>query len=139
MKVSAAEIPLFTEQQIAEKAFKIDWGVVDTFYQILVIGPYQSIAEIPGMVGKQVVVNIESRRAEVLYRKDGCGSRIALSKGMNLPNPGNKTGDMRNHLILREAFVMKRAFILDIVLQSAPEVFPVQIAYGVSFQHPFFL
>lgn len=101
MKISVEKIPLFTEKQITEKALQIYRRIVDTFYQILVIRPHKGIAEIPGMVGKQTIVNSKPHRAKVLYRKDGNGSRLALAKGVNLPNPRNKSGNMRNHLILR--------------------------------------
>ena len=47
MKISAAKIPLLSKQKIAEKTLKIDRGVVNAFYKILVIGPYECIAEVP--------------------------------------------------------------------------------------------
>lgn len=60
MKITVTEFPSLAQQQIPEESFQIDRCIINTLLNILIIGPYQGIAEIPGMVGKKIVVHIKS-------------------------------------------------------------------------------
>ena len=60
MQIAIAQIPLFSQQQIAEKTFQKNWAVVDTLYGILVVSPHKRITEVPGMFSEQVVLHIEA-------------------------------------------------------------------------------
>ena len=41
MQIAVSQIPLFTEQQVAEEAFKIEGSIVNPFRNVTVIGSYQ--------------------------------------------------------------------------------------------------
>ena len=52
MQITVAEVPLLTEEQVAEETFQIDRGVVDAFHGILVVGADKGVAEVPRVFGK---------------------------------------------------------------------------------------
>ena len=84
-KVTAFENPLLAEQQVTEETFKVSEGIVDALRGVLVVGANQCIAEVPRMFGKEVVINHEPQRAQVLDGEDRRGARVALAEGMYLP------------------------------------------------------
>ncbi len=43
------------------------------------------------MFGKEVVLDVKSQRAQILYGENGSGAGVSFSKGMYLPEAGNKS------------------------------------------------
>ena len=52
----------------------------------IVVGPHQRITEVPGMFGKQIIVDMETQGTEILDSKDSRSPGVSLPKGVNLPN-----------------------------------------------------
>ena len=46
---------------------------------------------------------------------------------------------MLNLFIIRKSFVLEVLLLLNIPIQGSSQVFPIQVVYGISFEHPFFL
>lgn len=139
VEVSVSQLPGVVVEQVLEEAFQIDGGVFYLFPHVLVVGAYQGIAEIPGVVGEGLVVDLEAYRAEVLYGKYGGGACVALAEGVYLPETGDELGEMLHHLVGVQAFVVEVAFLLQVEVESPKDVFVVEVTHGVAFQHPFFL
>ena len=47
VKISVAQVPLLSQQQIAEETFQINRSIINPFNCILVIGSHKCIAKIP--------------------------------------------------------------------------------------------
>lgn len=54
-------------------------------FQIVVICPDKSVAEIPWIFRKNIIAYIESEGLQIFYDKNGCCSCVALTKGVYLP------------------------------------------------------
>ena len=61
MQVAVAQVPLHAQQQVAEETLQIDGGVLYPFRNVAVVGADESIAKIPRVPGKLVVVDLESQ------------------------------------------------------------------------------
>lgn len=70
MQIAIAQVPLLTQEQISEETLQINRWIVNTLHRTLVVGPYQCIAEVPGVLGKEVIIYIEAQRTQILYGKD---------------------------------------------------------------------
>ena len=92
---------MLAQQQVTEKSFQINWRIVYSQTCILVVGPHQCITEIPRMLGKEVVADVESYRTKILYRKDSCCASITLAKSMYLPKPRDEASDMSSYFVNR--------------------------------------
>ena len=46
---------------------------------------------------------------------------------------------MTDYLILTFTFVTISPFLHQVIVDGPMKVFPIQVEYGVAFQHPFFL
>ena len=46
---------------------------------------------------------------------------------------------MLNLLIIRQTFILEVLLLLNIPIQGSSQVFPIQVVYGISFEHPFLL
>ena len=58
---------------------------------------------------------------------------------MYLPQTRNESGDMSYHRILRNTMIAKLAFLLQIIVYGAMQIFKVQIVHGIALKHPFLL
>ena len=67
---------------------------------IFVVGPYQRIAEEPGILRKEIVRRIDLHRPQVLDGKDRRRARIAFTKRVNLPDAGDEPREMRDEVAL---------------------------------------
>ena len=85
MQIAIPQIPLLTQQQIAEETFQIYWRIVYALCYIVVVGTHQGITEIPRMFCELVIVNIKAQRTQILYGKYGCSSGIPFTESMYLP------------------------------------------------------
>ena len=85
MQVAITQVPLLAKQQIAEETFQVNRAVVYAFDSTLIVGPYQSIAEVPGMLGKLAIVHAESQGAKILNGENSRCAGVSFTKGMNLP------------------------------------------------------
>lgn len=52
VKITIAQVPSVSQQQISEEAFQIYGCVINPFLRILIIRSHQRITEIPRMIGK---------------------------------------------------------------------------------------
>ena len=90
---------MFGKNEIAKERFDIFGGGINTFTQIVVVGTNQSITEIPRMIGKRFVADVEAKRAQIFDCKHCCCTGIPLTKSVNLPNPRYKLSDMRDSIV----------------------------------------
>jgi hypothetical protein len=136
MKIPVFQVPLFSQQEIAEKPFKIYRGIVYSFQGVLVICTYQGISEIPGMICKHVIVNIESDRPQVLDKEYGRSTCIALAKRMNLPEIRNELCNMGDDNVVRQSLITETMLLFQVVIHCPPQIFPIQITYGIAVKYP---
>ena len=107
MKVAVAQIPLFTEQQIAEETLQKDGCEIYSLRNIVVVGTYKSIAEIPRVFCEQVIVYIKSQRTQILYGENG------RSAGVTLAKVNKRTNEQTNKRVLSFSLVVcKRTIYL---------------------------
>ena len=72
---------------------------------VAIVGTDESIAEVPGMFGKEVVADGESHCPEIFDRKDSGGAGVALPEGVDLPDAGNEPAKVPDHLCVIEVLV----------------------------------
>ena len=113
--------------------------LADTLCHILIVGPYQGIAEIPRMSFKHFVVCLEADGLQILDGENGCGAGVALAEGVNLPNTRNEARQMQYDFVHSQAFVAEVFFLVYVIIQSHSQVLPSTVEHGVATQHPFLL
>ena len=94
MQITVSEFIVLTKDQIPQKRLQILFCRGYSFLPIKVVGPYQRIAEVPGVVGKELIGNGVAKTAEVLDQEDCRCARIPFAKRMNLPDSCDKRADM---------------------------------------------
>ena len=78
---------ILIQQQISQKQFQIFCRLMDTVFQIIVVGSNKGVAEVPGILSKNVVGHIKAKRPQILYEEHRRRPGIALRKYVNLPQP----------------------------------------------------
>jgi hypothetical protein len=84
----------FAKQQVAEEDYQVADVGVNAFGHIAIIGTDQSVAEVPRVLFKHIVLHLHSDCAQILYGKDCGGASIAFGKWMYLPQPDYECGKM---------------------------------------------
>ena len=64
-----------------------------------IIRTYQRIAKIPGVLGENIVLNVKAKSTQVLDRENGRCARVALTKGVDLPQIRHKPHDVKNRFL----------------------------------------
>lgn len=76
---------MFAQHQITEEPDE-EWLIgLYTLWRIAIVRTNKGIAEVPKVVGKQIIVHLESDRAQIFDNKHGRCSCVALTKRMVLP------------------------------------------------------
>ena len=78
-------IPKRTFKIDNKELFKVFRCCVDTFLKIIVIRTDESISEIPRIIGKNAVADIEPEGAKILYYKDSCCPCVSFTERVYLP------------------------------------------------------
>ena len=68
MQITITQVPLFTQKQVSEEALQIDRSIVNALNCVFIVRTHQRITEIPRMLGKHVVANLESYMAQIENR-----------------------------------------------------------------------
>ena len=79
---------MLIEQQVPQKQLQILRRLMDTVFQVIVIRADKGIAEIPRVLGKNIIRHVKTKRPQVLDKKYRRRSGIALAKHMDLPQVG---------------------------------------------------
>ena len=89
-----------TKNQVSKKTHKIPVRSRNSLGKIILVCPYKSVAEVPGVFFEEIVIDVEAKTTQILDGKDSCGPGVTLAESMNLPDSGDKTGNMlqRNKL-----------------------------------------
>ena len=89
------------------------------------------------MIGKRLITDVEAKRAQIFDCKHSRCTGIPLSESVNLPNPGNKLGDVCDSIVDVQILVAKILFLHKIVIERFSYAVSTGIKYGFAFQHPF--
>ena len=65
---------------------------MDVLQLVHVVGAYHRIAEIPGMVGKDIGVDVVAQLAQQQDGENGNGTGVALVEGVDVPDAGGEEG-----------------------------------------------
>lgn len=84
--ISVFQLIFRPQNQIAEEQFQELCCGMNAVLQIVIICPYQSIAEIPRVLLKSIVIYFETECFHVLNHKNSRSSGVALAEWMDLPN-----------------------------------------------------
>jgi hypothetical protein len=60
MQIPVFQFMLFFQEKIAEESHQIFDSSVNVVFRVVEIRPYESIAEIAGMLGEQVIIDIKT-------------------------------------------------------------------------------
>ena len=83
----------------SSKQFQILCRLVDTIFQIIVIGPDEGISEVPCIFSKNVVGHIKAKGPQIFDEEHCCCPGISLSKHVDLPKPRNEYRKVMNNLV----------------------------------------
>lgn len=95
------------QEEIAKEQFKELCRFMNTIFQIIIVCPDELIPKIPGVLGKNIICHIKSKRPQVLDEEHRRRSGVALSEHMNLPQSGYEYGKMVDDVIHREILIGK--------------------------------
>ena len=125
-----------TEQQILEKVLQKERRFPNSFFEIAVIGSDQRIAEIAAVVLEQLIGNLKTERPQIFDGKDRRGARIAFGKRMNLPQPGDKKGDVGDGFPWRQSLITEPPLLFEIVIQCRTQFEGGSVQNRLSLQNP---
>ena len=91
------------------------------------------------MPGKGVVLNIEAERAQVFDGENSRCAGVTLPEGMDLPDAGNKPGNVRNGFADIQIPVVEIPLRLEILIEGLANDTRSGIENRVPPQHPFLL
>ncbi|MCQ2111596.1 MAG: hypothetical protein MJY79_08905, partial [Bacteroidaceae bacterium] len=74
------QLIILTEQQISEEFNEEGFVWLYAFLRITVIGAYQGVTEVPGIISEQLNINIETARMQILYYEYRCCSSITFAE-----------------------------------------------------------
>lgn len=83
---------------------------MNAFLQIIVISTNQSVAEIPRIFLERIVIDTKTECFHIFNHKDGGGSCVSLTEGMNLPNIRSEFRQMLYSFIYSQALIRKLFF-----------------------------
>lgn len=86
MEIAIFQFVLGAEEQVFKELFKELVRGMNAFLQIVIVGTDESIAKIPGVYGKHIVVHSKAKGLQVLHDEDRSRTRVALAEGMDLPD-----------------------------------------------------
>lgn len=104
------------QQEIGKEQLQKLCGGMNAFLQIVIIRSNKCVAEIPGVFTEGIVIHTETEGFHILNHKHGGGSRIALPKGMNLPNIRGKFGKMLYRCLHRQSLVGELLFVSKVIV-----------------------
>ena len=105
-KVAVTQIPVFAHQPVAVETNQ-EFGLhLDVMARIGVVGADHRIAEIPGMVGKYVGVDVIAERAQQQDGEHGYGAGVAFVEGVDMPYTGGEEGDPFKQLLSMKFVIM---------------------------------
>ena len=107
---------VFAHKQVTEELFKIFRLLLDSLSHILVVGADERIPEIPRILGENIVSYLEPHGSQVLDGKNRSRARVALAKGVNLPQARYKRRQMTDNLVHTQIAVIEFAFAFKIVI-----------------------
>ena len=85
VQTAVPKLIFLPQEEIPEKQLQIFCRCADAADVVVVIGPNQRVAEIPGIPGENVVGDIKAQRPQVLDEENSGRAGIALAEGMDLP------------------------------------------------------
>ena len=115
-KITVLKIVFLSQNQTFKEPLKRREIPMYAFEWIIVVGPYQRIAEEPGVLRKEIVRRIDLHRPQVLDGKDRRRARIAFAKRVNLPDAGDEPREMRDEAAFPAVRI--RIFALTVMRQS---------------------
>ena len=95
---------VLVQQQISQKQLQILRCLMDVVFQVILVGPDEGIAEVPGILRKNVIGHIKAERPKILDEEHRCCSGIALPEYVNLPQPRNENRKVMDDLYLMVVF-----------------------------------
>ena len=90
---------IFVQQQILQKQFQILCRLMDTVFQIIIIGSDEGIAEVPCILSKNVVGHVKTECSQIFDEEHCRCPGIALSKHVDLPKPRNEYCKVMDNLV----------------------------------------
>lgn len=118
MQISVLQLMVCSEQKIFKKLFKELCCSVYSIFQIVVICPDKSVAEIPWIFRKNIIAYIESEGLQIFYDKNGCCSCVALTKGVYLPYTRSEFRNMPYWFRCGKSRIWKIFFLAEIVIKG---------------------
>ena len=96
----------------------------------------QGIAEIPRVILEHLVIDLETKRTQILNDEYGCCAGIALGESMYLPQVCHKVSYVADYLITRKTTVIELPLLFKVILYCLFQLKSITIAYGVATQDP---
>ena len=104
-QITVLQLVGFAQQEVTEELLQVFKFRLNAAGVVAIVGTDESIAEVPGMFGKEVVADGESHCPEIFDRKDSGGAGVALPEGVDLPDAGNELAKVPDHLCVIEVLV----------------------------------
>ena len=98
---------------------------------------HERVAEIPGMALKGLVVHFVAQGAKILDSKDSRRARVPLTKGVYLPNPGNKPCDVMSYVDTGSARIGVVPLLRIVVAQRFRYSATRSVIHRLAFKNPF--
>ena len=110
---------------------------MNTILQIVIISSYQSVAEIPRVLFKSIIVYLEPKCLHVFDHKNSRCSGVTFTERMNLPNIRSKLSKMFHALFYRQACIRILFLRNKIIIKGIFDTAPRCVGDSISFQYPF--
>ena len=110
---------------------------MNTILQIVIISSYQSVAEIPRVLFKSIIVYLEPECLHVFNHKNSRCSGVTFTERMNLPNIRSKLSKMFHALFYRQACIRILFLRSKIIIKGIFDTVPRCVGDSISFQYPF--
>ncbi len=81
------ESAFLTQNQIPEETHQILVRGRNSLGKIIIVRPYKSVAEVPGVFFEEIVIDVEAKTSQILDGKDSGCPGVTLAESMNLPDP----------------------------------------------------
>ena len=128
---------MFVQHQITEEPDEERLIGFYTLWRITIVRTNKGIAEVPRVVGKQIVVHIETDRAQIFDDKHRRCSCVALTERMVLPYQGDEIYNVIDDFIRWQSSIIKFLFLLNVISQRHQNVGSTAIHNAIALQHPF--
>lgn len=136
---SILQLVMLRKNKIPEERFNVFGGGINAFAQIVVVSTNQGITEIPRMIGKRFVANVEAKRAQVFDCEHCRCTGVPLTESVNLPNAGYKLGYMRDSIVDVQILIAEILLLHKIIIERFAYAVGTGIKNGFAFQHPLLL